>query len=134
MDENEELIRRWFSEVWTNRNAAAIDNLRHPDATSEGLLPNEKHEGNDSFKQFHKLLCSAFSDINIIVESASSQGDRLTAEWSGTMVHTGVFQGRAPTGKRVSIRGKYEGTVVDGKLANGKNNWNYADLLQQIDL
>jgi predicted ester cyclase len=133
MDENEQIIRRWFSEVWNDRNAAKIDELRQPDATSEGLLPNEKHEGNNRFKHFHKLICSAFSDINFTVETAASQGNRLTAEWSGTMVHTGVFQDRAPTGKRVSVRGTYEGTVVDGKIANGKNTWNYADILRQID-
>jgi predicted ester cyclase len=90
-------------------------------------------EGNNRFKHFHKLICSAFSDINFTVETAASQGNRLTAEWSGTMVHTGVFQDRAPTGKRVSVRGTYEGTVVDGKIANGKNTWNYADILRQID-
>jgi hypothetical protein len=67
------------------------------------------------------------------VNSVSSRSDALAAEWSGTAVHTGEFEGRAPTGERVSIHGKYEGTLVDGKLAGGRNEWNYADLLRQID-
>jgi predicted ester cyclase len=133
MDKNEVIIRRWFSEVWNDGDASVIDELMHPDTVAEGLLPDRKHEGREEFKKFHKSMSSAFSDFQITVDKVVSAGENVKGSWHGTVVHSGVFQGRAATGKRVQIRGTYEVTILEGKLVNGKNRWNYEEVLQQID-
>jgi SnoaL-like polyketide cyclase len=48
-------------------------------------------------------------------------------------VHSGTFQDRPATGKRLELRGTFEATIVAGKIANGSNQWNYQELLPQID-
>src|SRR5262249_52693226 len=120
-------------EVWNEGKASAIDELMHNGAVAEGLLPDQRHEGTEEFKKFHELMCSAFSDFNITVDEVISAGDRVTGSWHGTVIHTGTFAGRPATGKRLQIRGTYEVTIVEGKLVNGKNEWNYDDVLKQID-
>ena len=60
MDKNETIIRRWFSEVWNKGDVSTIDDLLEPSAVVDGLLPDHKHEGREGFKEFHKLLYSAF--------------------------------------------------------------------------
>ena len=57
----------------------------------------------------------------------------MTGSWHGTVVHSGTFQGRAATGKRLEMRGTFEVTIVEGKIVNGGNRWNYDELLPQID-
>ncbi|MBV8968731.1 MAG: ester cyclase [Verrucomicrobia bacterium] len=133
MDENEPLIKRWFTEVWNHGDASVIDELMVPSVVADGLLPGQRHEGREEFKKFHQMMCSAFSDFNLTVDDVLTTGPGVTGRWHGTVLHTGVFEGRAPTGRRIQIRGTYEITIVEGKLVNGKNEWNYDEVLQQID-
>jgi predicted ester cyclase len=79
------------------------------------------------------LLYSTFSDFDLTVDEVVSSGNHVTGSWHATVVHSGTFQGRAATGKRLEMRGTFEATIVDGKIINGSNRWNYEDLLPQID-
>ncbi|MBV8214563.1 MAG: ester cyclase [Verrucomicrobia bacterium] len=133
VDKNEMLIKRWFSEVWNHGDASVIDELMAPSVVADGLLPGQRHEGREEFKKFHKMMCSAFSDFNLTVDEVVSHGANVKGGWHGTVVHTGVFEGREPTGKRIQIRGTCEVTILEGKLVDGKNEWNYDEVLQQID-
>jgi len=133
MDKNEEIMRRWFTEVWNKGDVSAIDELLDPDAVVDGLLPDQNHNGRDKFKEFHKLLYSSFSDFDLTVDEVVSSGEQVAGSWHGTVLHSGPFQDRAATGKRIKIYGTFEGTIVDGKITSGSNKWNYAELLPQID-
>ena len=133
MDKNEEIMRRWFSEVWNKGDVSTIDELLDANAIIDGLLPDENHNGRERFKEFHKLLCSAFSEFDLTVDEVVSSGEHVTVSWHGTVVHSGTFQGRAATGKRIEIHGTFEGTIVEGKITTGSNKWNYDELLPQID-
>jgi steroid delta-isomerase-like uncharacterized protein len=133
MDQNEAIIRRWFSEVWNKGDASAIDELLAPGSVVDGLIPGQKHEGREEFKEFHKLMFSAFSDFDLTLDELVSSGDHVTGSWHGTVVHSGTFQGRPATGRRLEIRGTFEVTIVDGKIKNGSNQWNYDGLLPQMD-
>src|SRR5215469_8658201 len=133
MDKNEEIMRRWFTEVWNKGDVSAIDELLDPDAVVDGLLPDQNHNGRDKFKEFHKLLYSSFSDFDLTVDEVVSSGEHVAGSWHGTVLHSGPFQDRAATGKRIKIYGAFEGTIVDGKITSGSNKWNYDELLPQID-
>jgi predicted ester cyclase len=133
MDQNEEVMRRWFSEVWNKGDVSTIDELLDPNATVDGLLPDQNHNGRDRFKEFHKLLYSSFSDFDLTVDTVMSSGEHVTGSWHGTVVHSGPFQGRAATGKQIKMQGTFEGTIVGGKIINASNKWNHDELLPQID-
>jgi predicted ester cyclase len=133
MDKNEEIMRRWFSEVWNQGDVSVIDELLDPNAVVDGLLPDENHNGRDRFKEFHKLLYSAFSDFDLRVDQVVSSGEQVTGSWHGTVVHSGTFQDRAATGKRINMRGTFEGTLVNGKITSASNKWNHDELVPQID-
>jgi predicted ester cyclase len=133
MDKNEEIMRRWFAEVWNKGDVTTIDELLDPDAVVDGLLPDQNHNGRERFKEFHKLLCSAFSDFDFTVDEVVSSGEHVTGSWHGTAVHSGPFQGRATTGKRINMHGTFEGEIVGGKIVKGSNKWNHDELLPQID-
>ena len=133
MDKNEEIMRRWFAQVWNQGDVSAIDELLDPDAIVDGLLPDQNHNGRERFKEFHKLLYSAFSDFDLTVDEVVSSGEHVTGSWHGTVVHSGIFQGRSATGKRIKLHGTFEGEIVGGKITSGNNKWNYDELLPQID-
>jgi ketosteroid isomerase-like protein len=100
MDKNEEIVRRWFSEVWNKGDVSTIDELLDRNAVLDGLLPDERHDGRERFKEFHKLLYSAFSNFDFTVDEVMSSGNRVRGSWHATAVHSGMFQARAATGKR----------------------------------
>jgi predicted ester cyclase len=133
MATNEQIMRRWFTEVWNQGNVSTIDELLDPNAIVDGLLPDENHNGCERFKEFHKLLYSSFSDFDFTVDQVVSSGEHVTGSWHGTVVHSGTFQDRAATGKRIHMRGTFEGTIANGKITSGTNRWNYDELLPQID-
>ena len=133
MDKNEAIVRRWFSEVWNNGDASTIDELLAPGAIVDGLIPGQVHKGPEEFKEFHKLMRSAFSDFDFTLDEVVSSGDRVTGSWHGAVVHSGTFQDRPATGKRLKMRGAFQVTIVDGKMTNGSNQWNHNELLPQID-
>ena len=121
MDKNEEIMRRWFSEVWNKGDVSTIDELLDANAMVDGLLPDENHNGRERFKVFHRLLCSALSEFNLTVDEVVSSGHHVTGSWHGTVVHSGTFQNRAATGKRIKIRGTFEGEIVAGKIMSASN-------------
>ena len=133
MDKNEEVMRRWFAEVWNKGDVSTIDELLAPDAIVDGLLPDQNHNGCERFKEFHRLLYSSFSDFDLTVDKVMSSGEHVTGSWHGTVLHSGTFQDRAATGKRIKMYGTFEGTIVGGKITSGTNKWNYDELLPQID-
>ena len=133
MHKNEETMRRWFSEVWNQGDVSTIDELLDPNAIVDGLLPDQTHNGREKFKEFHRLLYSAFSDFDFTVDEVVSSGDHVTGSWHGTVLHSGTFQGREATGKRINMHGIFEGEIVGGKIITGSNKWNHDELLPQID-
>ena len=133
MDKNEQIVRRWFSEFWNKGDVSAIDELLDPNAVVDGLLPDQQHNGREKFKEFHRLLYAAFSDFDFTVDKVVSSGDQVTGSWHATVVHSGTFQDRAATGKRIKMHGSFEVTIVDGKITKGSNKWNHDELLAQID-
>jgi predicted ester cyclase len=49
-------------------------------------------------------------------------------------VHTGVFMGIPPTGKRVNVRCVHFDRIVDGKMVSGEAFMDIAGLLVQLGL
>jgi predicted ester cyclase len=84
------------------------------------------------FKQFARDLRTAFPDIRITIHETLAQGDKVVARWSAKMTHSGSFLGFAPTGREAQITGTSIQRIVDGKIAEGWDNWDQLGLLVQI--
>ena len=66
------LMRRWFNEVWTKHNEAAIDEMVASDCTIHGLtdIGGRPVPAREAFKQFHQNFRGLFSTLSITVQSS----------------------------------------------------------------
>ncbi|HEV7220122.1 MAG TPA: ester cyclase [Terriglobales bacterium] len=130
--DNAQFIHRWFDEVWNKGRMEAIDELCRPDAIGHGQAQHKVDIGLVEFKQFARDLRTAFPDIRITIHETLAQGDKVVARWSAKMTHSGSFLGFAPTGREAQITGTSIQRIVDGKIAEGWDNWDQLGLLVQI--
>ena len=129
---NVEIINRWFDEVWNKGRMEAVHEMCTPGVIGHGHVQHAVDIGLVEFKQFAESLRTAFPDIRINIQETLAQGDKVAARWNATMTHKGAFLGTAATGRKVEVTGTTIVRIVDGKIAEGWDNWDQLGLLVQI--
>jgi steroid delta-isomerase-like uncharacterized protein len=132
-DENIQLMRRWFQEVWNEGRIETVHELFAPDGVARGQRGAESEiRGPEEFVKFVREIRGAFPDIKVQVEDVFGAGDKVVLRWSGTMTHTGDALGISPTGRTVRSRGITIARFADGKVVEGWDNWDQLGMLEQI--
>jgi steroid delta-isomerase-like uncharacterized protein len=132
-DENIQLMRRWFQEVWNEGRIQTVYELISPDAVAMGQRGGETEiRGPEEFAKFVSEIRSAFRDIQVKVEDVFGTGDKVVLRWSGVMTHTGDALGLPASGRTVRIGGITIAQIADGKIVAGWDNWDQLGMLQQI--
>jgi steroid delta-isomerase-like uncharacterized protein len=132
-DENIQLMRRWFQEVWNEGRTDTIRELLAPNAVAIGQRgADAKIHGPEEFEAFVREIRGAFPDIRVTVEDVFGAGDKVVLRWSGVMTHTGDAPGLPASGRTVRSRGITIARIVDGKIVEGWDNWDQLGMLQQI--
>ncbi len=133
VEENVELMRRWFNEVWNEGRIETIHDLFAPDGVGTGELEDGGElRGPADFVPFVERVRSAFPDINIVVEDAFGAGDKVVLRWTATMTHRGEYLGMAATGKTVRITGMTMTRIADKQIVEGWDNWDQLAMLKQL--
>ena len=133
VEENVELMRRWFNEVWNEGRIESIRELMAPDAIGIGELEDGGElRGPADFVPFVERVRSAFPDIKIVVEDAFGAGDKVVLRWTATMTHRGEYLGMAATGKTVRITGMTMTRIADKQIVEGWDNWDQLAMVKQL--
>ena len=74
----------------------------------------------------------AFSDAKFTINSIIAEGNTVAVRYTFTGVHTGEFNGIAPTGKSISRESAAFFTVTDGKVSTGHVFADGAGLMAQL--
>jgi steroid delta-isomerase-like uncharacterized protein len=133
VQENVELMRRWFKEVWNEGKTQTIYELLSPDAIGIGQLEDGNQlRGPAEFLPLVERIRGAFPDINIAVEDAFGAEDKVVLRWSATMTHHGDHLGMPASGKRVRMTGITIARIRDKQIVEGWDNWDQLGMLKQI--
>jgi steroid delta-isomerase-like uncharacterized protein len=133
-ESNEDLVRRWFQQVWNEGRIETVEELLAPDAVIHGLGEQGLAvRGPKAFLSFFATMRSAFPDIHVQVEQVVNEGEWFAARFSASMTYTGGGLGFAANQKKAKIDGMAMGRVVDGKIVEGWNIWDQRALLAQLD-
>jgi steroid delta-isomerase-like uncharacterized protein len=128
--EDRDLGRRWFEEVWNKgRREAIAEMLTHESVVHEGDIDSVGPEG---FYPFFDRLNSAMSNLHVTVHDTMAEGDRLCVRWSCTAKHTGDGLGVPATGKSIHVTGISILRVKGGKFLEGWQNWDMLGLMEQV--
>jgi steroid delta-isomerase-like uncharacterized protein len=133
VEENIQLMRRWFKEVWNDGKTETIYALLAPDAVATGQRDAEGElRGPDEFAEFVKVIRNAFPDIKLTIEDIFGSEDKVVVRWSATMTHSGEGLGVRPTGNRVRLTGISIARIANGRLVEGWDNWDQLGMMRQI--
>jgi steroid delta-isomerase-like uncharacterized protein len=125
-EENKNLVRRWFEEVWNQGRLAAIPEMYHETGRAHGFPdPDSVISGPQEFAENCRSFRDAFPDVRITVDDLVAEGDKVAARWTATMTHTGDGLGFPATSKKVRVAGSSFLVCGNGKILEG---WNYMDL------
>ena len=130
------VLHRWFEEVWNKGREEAIDELFADEGVAHGLVDESGQElrGPQGFKPFFRKFREAFPDIRVTVEDCICEGDQAAARCRVTGRHMGDSLGVAATKNPVEFTGQCIVRVRDGKIVEAWNNFDFAQLNQQIGL
>ncbi len=133
-DENKEIMRRWFREVWNEGRIETIDELYAEDCIAHGLNDTEGNpfRGPEGFKTFFKTFHGAFPDIKIEIEEIIAEGDQVMGRCRVRGTHTGDTLGFPATSLPIDVGGITFSRMKDGKIVEGWNYYDFVGLYQQL--
>ena len=123
---NRQLTKRWYNEVWNQKNAATIDEMFALDGKSYGFpAPDSVLIGPANFKTIHKQFCGAFPDLHIALDDIICEGDRVAVRWTSTMTHLGDQLGIPASKKKAALSGSSFLNFRNGLIVEG---WNFMEM------
>ena len=133
-EENKQLVRRWFEEVWNQGRADAIDELFDADGIAHGLSddPANPIKGPSEFRPFHTQFREAFPNMKVVVEDTIAEDDKVAARCSVVGTHEGNFRERAATQAPVEFTGITIVRIYNGKIVEAWNNFDFMTMYRQI--
>jgi steroid delta-isomerase-like uncharacterized protein len=133
-EENKQILRRWFDELWNNGRAETIDELFDNDGIAHGLSedPSEPIKGPGGFRPFYTAFREAFPNLVIVVEDMVAEGDKVAARCSVRGRHEGELRGKAATQSPVEFTGMTIVRIENGKIVEAWNNFDFMTMYKQL--
>ncbi len=132
-DDNVQLMRRWFREVWNEGRIQTVYELLSPESVATGQRGADAEiRGPQEFEKFVREIRGAFPDIKVTVEDVFGTDDKVVLRWSAVMTHTGDALGVPASNRTVRSRGITIARIEHGKIVEGWDNWDQLGMLEQI--
>jgi hypothetical protein len=126
MKSHKEIIETWFQRVWNEQDVSAIDEMFVGDGHARGLGGNPMI-GPKDFKVFHATFRKLLSDIAITVDMTVETG-----EWISAIC---TLKAKDPKTKApITMTGSVMIRIVNGKLIEAYNHWDFVGLYSQLGL
>ena len=129
-EDNKTLVRRFYEDVFNQRNLALVDELCS--TTHVFHNPPTTLHGREEFKQLLSVYLTAFPDARFTVEDEIAEGEKVTSRYTFRGTHQGELMGIPPTGKQVTVTGIIINRIAGGQSVEGWLNFDALGLLQQI--
>lgn len=123
------IVRRFY-EVFNTGDVDASDKVVAEDYDNHAV-PGQKL-GLEGFKQGVRSLRSAFPDLQVTIEEALAEGDRVATRTLNRGTHRGEFEGIAATGRPVTFGTQAFFRVADGKVQEVWVQWDHLGLREQL--
>lgn len=128
METNKALARRFYEEVIDQGKIEILDSVMDP-GFRDHLAPQQP-PGIQGFRDFLKMVATAFPDIRVKVEDILAESDRVAVRLSITGTQTGILMGTIPpTGKPARWTGIDILRFENGKI---KDRWSERNLLSML--
>lgn len=114
--EHENIVGRWFDDLFTRGDLDAVDDLVAPDLVAHGQGGSDATRGREAFREWLRWYTSAFTEREWVVHDTISEGEKVVARNSGWATYGGGLLGIPSKGQRVLETGilipRVEGGLV----------------------
>lgn len=122
--EIEDLVGRFYRELWNNWDDAAVDEVLAADFVFRGSMGNETR-GRDGWRGYRDTIRPGAPDFHNEIIDLIASADRAAARLRYSGRHDGTLAGLPATGRRFEYAGAAFFTSAHGKLASA---WVLGDL------
>jgi len=116
LEQNKNTVVRLYTEANDARRYDVIDEICTPDIQIHDPLAGDS-TGIEAFKGLLAFFAQAFSAQKTELRQVIAEGDFVAVLHTHTGVHTGTFNGMAPTGYKITVPGIELFRMKDGKVA-----------------
>jgi steroid delta-isomerase-like uncharacterized protein len=102
MEANKALVRRFYEEIFNQKNMDALDALLPSDAVDHALPPGMP-AGREGVRQFIGMYLTAFPDMRVTLEDLLAEGDKVVVRTTYRGTHQAELMGIPATGKQVTV-------------------------------
>ena len=134
IEENRQIITRYFEEVWNQGNLDALDDLIAPDYVNHSPGTPNPAPGASGLKPIVAALRQGMPDVEFTICDMVITPDKVAVRVVMTGTHTGDFFGIPPTGRRVAVNQLQIERIENGKLVE---HWRQTDdlgMMRQLGL
>ena len=130
-EQNKDVIRNYFEQVWNKGELSNIEVLTPPEFIFhyQGQTLRATHEEHQEVVSY---WLNGFPDYHVQLQDVLAEKDKVIARYYFTGTHKGEVLGIAPTGKTVKIGGMWICRVEDGQLVECWEEYDHHSLLQQL--
>lgn len=130
MNKNSDLVYKYLQGKFGNIGSAVFDQVLSPDYKEH--QPSVTR-GVNEVKEFAVKLLGAFPDQRLDVEDEVEESEKIAVRYSWRAKHSGSFMNWPATNKEISTHGIIIAKVVNGKIVESWEEWDFAGFLQQIE-
>jgi hypothetical protein len=121
-DDGRQFFVTWFDRLWTKLDASVIEDMCVEDVCVWGL--EGKRVGRAQFAAFYQALRASFPEgLAVSVDEALARDTTVMARCTA--------RGRAKNGSDVAFAGFLQATIVNGRMTEAWNCWDFVALLEQ---
>ncbi len=133
-EQNKELSRQLYEEIFSKGNTALIDQIFAADYVNHDTSgpPGGWPRGPQGFHAVVATYRGAFSGLQFTIEDQVAEGDRVVTRWTSRATNSGSLAGMPPTGKSVVITGISIERFAHGKIAESWVNFDQMGMMQQL--
>lgn len=131
VEENKQLARNFFEQIWNQKDESAID--RFIPENAQGNDP-DFGAGREGFRGQWRQWIAAFPDLHFEIVDMIAEGDKVLTRWVLTGTHQGEYLDAAPTGRQIRVEGMSLDRIEDGWVAEGFDGWDNYGFRKQLGL
>jgi steroid delta-isomerase-like uncharacterized protein len=131
IEENKNIVLRYYEDLWNAWNVHLIEELIAPEIVFRGSL-GLVARGRDAFRAYVATVRAAFPDFHNTVEDLIAEGGKVAAHLTYRGTHTGPVFEIAPTHRRVTYSGVALFRIASGPIVDGYVLGDTVSLLRQL--
>lgn len=127
-----EIANAW-AQAWEGADSEAFAALFSDDVEYRDDQAGRISRSSDELKVFHAHFAAALSNVKLVFTKVMQDGLDACLEWRFSGVHSGVFHGRAPTGRAFTSPGcSVIRLTDDGKISRCTDYYDGAGVARQL--